>query len=272
MRCKSFLKRILLLLLVLSLTLPIYANVMPVQAASVSVKKAEDGKWVTRNKKVFYMVSGKRQKGLNKIKGEIYYFDSEGVQRTGWQKIGKKYYYFNIANGKKGYMIKDQKINGIKLQKNGTAKVTADNKVKIKALIKATEVVEKITKPTMTKSEKLEKCFQYCTKKLKYRGARKFEGGKNWDAKYVLDMLGKGRGNCYAYGATFAYLANASGYEDAYAVSSGGHGWAEVKNKIYDPSWELVDKKHDYYGLSYKLSGVDGRPNYKNGKKHVKKV
>ena len=158
------------------------------------------------------------------------------------------------------------------LQKDGTAKVTSGNKVKIQALVLATETVEKVTSPTMSKEKKLEKCFEYCVKTLRYRGAKKFEGGKNWDAKYVIDMLEKGHGNCYAYGATFAYLANAIGYKEAYAISSGGHGWAEVRNKVYDPSWELVDKKHDYFGVSYKLSGVDGRPNYKNGRKCVKKV
>lgn len=265
-------KRLLLMLLICVLALPINATSINVQAASVSVKMTKEGQWTIKNEKVFYIVSGTKQKGLCEIDGKVYYFDSKGVQRTGWQKIGNKYFYFRIANGGDGYMVKSKKVNGIKLQKDGTAKVTSNNKKKLKALFMATETVEKITKPTMTKAEKLEKCYNYCVKNIRYRGARKFQGGKNWDAKYTINTINDGHGNCYAYGATFAYLANAIGYKKAYAISSGGHGWAEVNNKVYDISWELVDKEHDYFGVSYNLSGVDGRPNYKNGKKYVKKV
>lgn len=265
-------KRLIVALLVCVLALPVCATDINVQAASVSVKKAKEGSWTIKNKNVFYMVSGTKQKGLSEIDGKVYYFDSKGVQRTGWQKIGKKYYYFNIANEKSGNMVKSKTVNGIKLQKDGAAKVTSANKDKIKALIMATELVEKVTKPTMTKAEKLKKCYNYCVKNIRYRGARKFQGGQNWDAKYAINTINDGHGNCYAYGATFAYIANAIGYKNAYAISSGGHGWAEVNNKVYDISWELVDKKHDYFGVSYGLSGVDGRPNYKNGRKYVKKV
>ena len=265
-------KKLMIMLLICILVVPVHTAGINVQAANVSVKKTKEGKWKVKNKKVFYMVSGKKQTGLNEIDGKIYYFDTKGVQRTGWQKIGKKYYFFKIANEKSGYMVKSKRVNGIKLQKDGTAKVTSGNKDKIKALIMANELVEKVTKPTMTKAEKLEKCYHYCVKNIRYRGARKFQGGKNWDAKYTINTIKDEHGNCYAYGATFAYIANAIGYKKAYAISSGGHGWAEVNNKVYDISWELVDKEHDYFGVSYKLSGIDGRPNYKNGRKYVKKV
>lgn len=69
-----------------------------------------------------------------------------------------------------------------------------------------------------------------------------------------------------------AFLADAVGYENCYAISSGGHGWAEIEGRVYDISWDLVDRKHNYYALSYELSGVDGRPNYKNARKYVKKI
>ena len=235
--------------------------------------KSKKGKWKQKKQKMYYRFSsGRKAKGLQKIGGKYYYFDKSGVQRTGWQKIQGDYYFFRNYNGEKGRMVKNKKVNGITLKKSGKAKLTKDSRRKLNVLIKAKKIVDKITKPAMKKSQKLKICFKYALRHFLYRGSPKFIKAKNWDYNYALDMFDRGHGSCYSYGAAFAYLANAVGYEKAYAVSSGGHGWAEVNGKIYDLSWELVDKKHNYYALNPKLSGIDGRPNYKRNRIYVKKI
>lgn len=230
------------------------------------------GKWISKNQKTYYMLDGKKLRGLQKIDGKNYYFDLKGVQRTGWQKIDGNYYFFRIANGKIGYMKKSEMINGITLKKNGMAKLTKTSKAKLNALIKANKIVEQVTKPNMSRSEKLKKCYQYASKNFRYRGSPTFNKTSYWEITYALDMFDKGYGSCYSYGAALAFLANAVGYKDCYAISSGGHGWTEINGKVYDISWDLVDKQHSYYALSYDLSGIGGRPNYKRARYYIVKI
>ena len=242
------------------------------EASKKKKKKTPKGKWVTKNQKTYYTLDGKKQKGIQKINSKSYFFDSKGVQRTGWQKQGDDYYFFKIANGKKGYMETSTKINGITLKKNGKAKLTKTSLARLDVLIKANKIVERVTKPGMSKSEKLKLCYQYAKQHFQYRGSPTFHKTAHWELTYALDMFDKGHGSCYSYGAALAFLANAVGYQDCYAISSGGHGWTEINGKVYDISWDLVDKNHSYYALSYQLSGIDGRPNYQRARNYVVKI
>lgn len=236
-----------------------------------NAKKKEN--WIIEKQSIFYYRNGKKLTGLKQLDGKYYYFDKTGVQRTGWQKIKGEYYFFRIANGKKGNMLSSKKVNGVTIKSNGKAKKTKASTAKLNVMIKANKIVEKATKPTMKKSEKLRACFNYSIKKFRYRGSPKFRKSKNWEYKYALDMFDRGHGSCYAYGAAFAFLANAVGYTDVYAISSGGHGWAEVNGRVFDPSWQIVDgKRHSYYNMNYRLSGKGGRPNYKSNRTYVKKI
>lgn len=235
-------------------------------------KAAVTGKWKTKNDQFFYYENGKKITGLKKIAGKYYYFDSKGVQRTGWQKYQDAYYFFQIANRKKGFMITSKKVNGITLGNKGKAKLTSASTAKLNVLIKANQIVEKAVKPGLKKSEKLRQLFDYSLQHFKYRGSPTFQLSNDWELKYALQMFDAGHGSCYAYGAAFAFLANAAGFTDCYAISSGGHGWTEVNGKIYDLSWCLTDKNHSYYGVSYDLSGVAGRPNYRRARTYVVKI
>ena len=38
-------------------------------------------------------------KGLVTIRGKKYYFNEKGIQQNGWQKIRRRYYFFQIRNG-----------------------------------------------------------------------------------------------------------------------------------------------------------------------------
>ena len=83
-------------------------------------------------------------------------------------------------------------------------------------------------------------------------------------------MLYRKKADCFGFGAAFAYLANAVGYK-AYAVSSGGHGWAEVNGRVYDPDWAKVTGKIELYGgMNYNVTGP-GIPRYKGNRLYVKK-
>ncbi|HCT92054.1 MAG TPA: hypothetical protein DF613_11855 [Lachnospiraceae bacterium] len=241
------------------------------------VPKKKKAVWVTKNQKVYYYnEQGKKQTGVAEIKGRKYYFDKKGVQHTGWQKIKGDYYFFTIANGKKGSMVAGKKVNGVSLGKDGKARLTKNSRSKVSVMIKANRIMEKCTKPAMKKSTKLKRCFTYSKRKFSYHTSPKYgrrSGWKNhWERKYALEMFDGGGGDCYAYGAAFAFLANACGYTDACVVSSGGHGWAEVSGKVYDPSWSKVDRRHNYCGMPYSLSGRGGRPRYRWNRRYVVKI
>ena len=72
-----------------------------------------------------------------------------------------------------------------------------------------------------------------------------------------------------SFASAFAYLANAVGFE-AKVISSGGHGWAEIKGEVCDPNWAKgTGHIERYYRMSYDLSGVDGRPYYRGNRAYV---
>lgn len=251
------------------------AGVQEPENSRAGAQEPEDGqagKWKSRNQRFFYYENGKKVKGLKSINGNYYYFDSKGIQCTGWQKYKGDYYFFQIANENKGFMVRSKTVNGITLAKDGKAKLTSQNSKKLDVMVKATEIIEKATRPAMSKPEKLQKSFTYLTGHYQYRGSPTFQQSGHWEQDYALQMFHEGHGSCYAYGAAFAFLANAAGYQNCYAVSSGGHGWAEVNGKVYDPSWCLVDTRHNYYGVDFSLSGVDGRPNYRRARRFVVKI
>ena len=84
-------------------------------------------------------------------------------------------------------------------------------------------------------------------------------------------MLYRKKADCFGFGAAFAYLANAVGYK-AYAVSSGGHGWAEVNGRVYDPDWAKVTGQISLYcGMNYNTRGAN-IPLYQPNRVYVKKI
>ena len=84
-------------------------------------------------------------------------------------------------------------------------------------------------------------------------------------------MLYRNRADCFGFGCAFAYLANAVGYR-AYAVSSGGHGWAEVDGRVYDPVWAKESGKINLYcGMNYNVTGPV-IPYYKGNRLYVKRI
>ena len=238
-----------------------------------SAQAAKKYKWTVGKKHVsYYDTNGQKLTGLKKIGKRKYLFNAKGYQLFGWQKIEGSYYYFRKVNGKGGYMFTNTEMNGITLSKSGKAVETSSNAHKLYALAEAQRIVTKAAYSVDSKAVKLLKTWNYFQKNYVYRGEQSFRNGANWESDYAWSVFLTGKGNCYALGATFAFLANACGYSESYAVSSGGHGWCEVSGRVFDPSWAKTDLKNNYYNMDMDLSGVNGRPNYKRARVYVRKI
>ena len=115
----------------------------------------------------------------------------------------------------------------------------------------AKEAVAKCTNDSMTKEQKLRAAFDYL-KNNYIEGIRRNDYREmDWPVVYGKDLLIDGKGDCFSYGAAFAYMAKIIGCSDCYACNSGGHGWAEVEGKIYDPEWSRHSSNYSYFGMSY---------------------
>ncbi len=123
-----------------------------------------------------------------------------------------------------------------------------------KCLFAAAKDVAKCTQSGMTRAEKLKKCFDYI--KSNY-----LEGvlhnppypysEPDWPVVYANDIFVDGMGDCYSFGAAFAYMGRAIGYTEVYACHSGGHGWTEIEERTYDPEWSMHSNNYSYYGMRY---------------------
>ena len=213
-------------------------------------------------------------KGKVKIGSRYYFFDKNGIQRYGWKKIKNNYYFFRISTGTTGaYMLTSTTINGIALDASGRASKSGSNLRKLKLMTEANKIVEKISRPGMNKMQRLRASFDYVKKQYTYYCWREFRNTQDWEKDFAEDMFFRGgRGDCVSYAAAFAYLANAVGMKKVYVICSGGHGWAEIGGKVYDPDWALVSSVDSYFAMSYDLSGVNGRPMYRGNRLYVKKV
>ncbi len=228
-----------------------------------------------------YYIDGKPAEGTFTVNGNKYRL-SGGLFRSGLQTIdGNKYYYDSTGNVQKngivgskndGYYYADKKgvinfnyVNGVK--HNGESWIVSNGKAKKATtksdmvLFRAAKEVAKATNTSMTKAQKLKACFDYCKKTYNEFNPRiPHYKGMDWPIVYANDMfVGKG-GNCFSYAAAFAYMAKAIGYTEVYCCNSGGHGWAEIDGKIYDPEWSRHHSNYTYFGLDYnKIKN----PNYK---------
>lgn len=236
---------------------------------------SSSGTWKTsKGRHYYYNARGKKVKGKVKIGSRYYFFDKNGIQRYGWKKIKNDYYFFRISTGTTGaYMLTSTTINGIALDASGRASKSGSNLRKLKLMTEANNIVEKISRPGMNKMQRLRASFDYVKKQYTYYCWREFRNTQDWEKDFAEDMFFRGgRGDCVSYAAAFAYLANAVGMKKVYVICSGGHGWAEIGGKVYDPDWALVSSVDSYFAMSYDLSGVNGRPMYRGNRLYVKKI
>lgn len=119
-------------------------------------------------------------------------------------------------------------------------------------LFKAAKDVAKCTNTDMTREEKLKACFDYI--KSNYLEGVRHDPPypytePDWPVVYANDIFVYGKGDCYSYGAAYAYMGKAIGYTEVYACNSGGHGWAEIEGKYYDPEWDIHHNEYNHFGV-----------------------
>ena len=103
--------------------------------------------------------------------------DSRGILRTGWRKVGQKYYFFGQINGGAGYMRTSARINGIQIRKDGSASYNRTQLQKLNLMVRANQIVDGITNNRMTKPQKLRACFRYIVN-YNYGDGGDFAGGQ----------------------------------------------------------------------------------------------
>ncbi len=225
--------------------------------------------------KSYIFVDGKIRQGYVKIGSDTYYYTSDGVMlkdclvgssAEGFRyadKSGKidfnftgvtknSYGYWYLEKGTLDFTVRTAVTYGGSKWNvlNGKAyKVTTEHD---KTFHLALALVDKVCDRSMSKGDKLWKMFRYIQNAYTEKNPRiPHYHGDGWEILYANDMLVYGTGNCISYGAEFAFIAKAIGYNDCYACHSGGHGWAEVEGKVYDPEWGRHNFDHTYFGIDY---------------------
>ena len=188
----------------------------------------------------YYVNNGKLGSGWVKKKSAKYYY-TRGKKVTGWKKINKKYYYFSRKKGQKGKLAVNRIIYGKKpyyVDSSGVRVTSTDIQL-------AVNYVTKHTDKKLSASRKLSSCYYYLCTHFSYQRFYGIPVASSLPG-YEIYMLSHGRGNCFRYATSFAYIAKVLGYDSRVAVGSisalaGGmtpHGWTEVKVNGY---WYICD-------------------------------
>lgn len=241
---------------------------------------AAGGKWKKNKSGKYYVLpGGKRATGSCEIEGEYFIFDTEGrllapkknslidvrnqtyyvspkgTAVSGWQVIKKKLYHVK----KSGAVRKNTEYKGITFTKTGAAKNCQDTKI----MLQTVKTVATVTKPDMTKKQKLKACWKYLTKKKNFRYISKYPDlkKKGWQRKTAENMLKTKKGNCYSFACAFAAMANCIGY-DAYVVCgrvNGSrdrardgltrHAWVKINGRYYDPEAQFAGWRRGIYDV-----------------------
>ena len=230
------------------------------------------------------------------------YFGENGWLRTGWQQMGqgtsnpdgknsKHWSYF----GPNGWIRTGMQTMGTSTNPDGKCKQhlsyfggngwLADNKAftynKVqyiadsrgwltqvkseydKTLVRAHQLVAKITNNSMKKKKKLRVCYDYFLKNyFDVRPRTPHYSGQGWHIIYANDIFNNKKGNCYSYASAFAFTAKAIGYDNVYAAHGAQHGWAEINGLVYDPGWEKYHKD-SCFGIKYDTNRANDYKDYK---------
>ena len=214
---------------------------------------------ITYGGKTLNFTDGEILQGLIKRGGKYYFYNSTGfLQKNGIVGNSKTGYYYANKSGVIDFSVRAgiKYNNSLWLVLDGKAKkVTTEHD---KTLYRAFQLLKECTNSSMTKEQKLYAAFRYLQKITTEMNPRiPHYTGNDWYLIYANDIFVGRKGNCMSYGAAFAFMAKAIGYDTAYACNSGGHGWAEVNGLVYDPEWDMHHSR-SFYALSYDVnSGND---------------
>lgn len=222
--------------------------------AEAPVQEPENqGKLTAHNGKKYYeYADGKKAKNkFVEIKGKTYYFGSNGAMVKGWLEKKGSYYYFDRSTG---VQKKSGKVDGIKIGKSGKAQKSKYNKKKIAVMITARKMVNKITKVTDTKEQKLKKVFDWVLKHpyKRHRIFAQIKTQKGWEMDYANDIFKSGDGCCFSESCALAFMARECGYKEVYVCDDTGHAWVEIDGYVYDTLFAETKGYQKYYKSTYK--------------------
>lgn len=187
-----------------------------------------------------------------RVKKQWYYCTKSGKLKRGWLRYkGNRYYFYKNYQMARNVILKQK----YKIDKKGKLVETFGKKV-VEARKLANQVVKKITRKNMSKSQKLYAAYKYVVKNTSYNGySPSGKRNKKWAAKCAIETLCYKTGECYDFSAAFVYLAKVIGYENAHLCIGSTmsatypwapHGWAEITIKgtkyLFDPEIEYKNK------------------------------
>lgn len=191
--------------------------------------------WVTiKNKRFYFGWKGAGCTGLTKIKGKWYLFSQYGALKTSNTMVNKITYYINKSGQVEAYR------KGSQYYTPSGKKMDSASAANFETLQYAIKVVDQITTPNMSQSQKLLTCFNWVIGHY-YSTPRIYLRQENWQTLYANDYLKGGKyGDCFSDACSFAFLAKALGYQDVKICvdTTGirkGHCFAQIDGLFYDP-------------------------------------
>ncbi len=159
--------------------------------------------------------------------GVCQYSRSGKVAPAGWHIVGGKLYKV----GATGRCATNKTVDGITLTGSGAAKNNTAAQLKMAVMKK----LDQLTKPDMTKRQKLRACFNYClTRKFVPSTLPKDVGEAGWAQRCALRTLKTGKTQCYGFSCSFAAFAFELGYKPTIRESRKVHAWVMIGGKAYD--------------------------------------
>ena len=210
---------------------------------------------------VWYYMSagGQMQTGWQRIGGSWYYLTGSGAMATGWLQLGDDWYYL----GSDGAMYANRWYGNYYLTADGTWDPDREGD-QLDTLLQ--QVIDQVTTQAMSQEGKLRACYDYVVNTFSYERKYNFSNAAGWQRQYALEMLTKGRGNCYNFAATFGCLAEKLGYSNVRTIAgmtgkAGGgwtpHSWVEIDMNgttyIFDPEMEHANG-YDLWKKTYATS------------------
>ena len=203
--------------------------------------------------------SGAMLTGWQHIGGSWYYLTGSGAMATGWLQLGDDWYYL----GSDGAMYANRWYGNYYLTADGTWDPDREGD-QLDTLLQ--QVIDQVTTQAMSQEGKLRTCYDYVVNTFSYERKYNFSNAAGWQRQYALEMLTKGRGNCYNFAATFGCLAEKLGYSNVRTIAgmtgkAGGgwtpHSWVEIDMNgttyIFDPEMEHANG-YDLWKKTYATS------------------
>ena len=203
--------------------------------------------------------SGAMLTGWQQIGGSWYYLTGSGAMATGWLQLGDDWYYL----GSDGAMYANRWYGNYYLTADGTWDPDREGD-QLDTLLQ--QVIDQVTTQAMSQEGKLRACYDYVVNTFSYERKYNFSNAAGWQRQYALEMLTKGRGNCYNFAATFGCLAEKLGYSNVRTIAgmtgkAGGgwtpHSWVEIDMNgttyIFDPEMEHANG-YDLWKKTYATS------------------